>query len=61
MRQQGSNRVAACSKNRLTVTPLDDQKGENNLESESPCNGAPADGASIGGKNVGKPEEDSES
>ena len=44
----------------LAGVPLDDEEGEEDLQAESPGNGAPADGAAVGGEGVGEAEEGDE-
>ena len=44
----------------LTEVPLDDEEGEDDLQTESPGHGAPADGAAVGGEGVGEAEEGDE-
>ncbi len=60
MGQQGGDGVAGRMENRLAVGPLDDEEGEDDLQAESPRDGAPADGAAVGGEGVGEPEKDDE-
>ena len=47
-------------KDALAGVPLDDEEGEEDLQRESPGDGAPADGAAIGGEGVGETEKDDE-
>jgi hypothetical protein len=44
----------------LAVGPLDDEEGEDDLQAETPGDGAPADGAAVGGEGVGEAEEGDE-
>ena len=44
----------------LAGVPLDDQEGEDELEAETPGDGAPADGAAIGGESVGETDKGDE-
>ena len=45
----------------LAVVPLDDEEGEDDLEAETPGDGAPLDGAAVGGESVGEAEKGDES
>ena len=58
--EQASDEGGDAVQDELAGAPLDDKKGEENLQAEAPGNGAPADGAAIGGERVGKGEEDDE-
>ena len=45
----------------MTVDPLDDQERKEDLQPQTPGDGTPANGAAIGGKNVGDRQKDGES
>ena len=61
MAEETRDEVRSGGEDGLSVAPLDDEDGEDNLESETPEDGLPFDGAAIGGESVGESEESDES
>ena len=59
--RRGDCDAGALCEDGLAVGPLDDEEGEEDLEAESPGDGAPPDGAAVGGEGVGEREEGDES
>ena len=56
--QAGDGVASRRARMRLAEAPLDDEEGEEDLQAETPGDGAPADGAAVGGEGVGDAEED---
>ena len=48
------------SENVLAVGPLDDEEGEDDLQAKTPGNGAPTDGAAVGGERITKAQKGNE-